>query len=165
MAGARAAAPAIARGAAALGSKAKTAWDAMRGAGAATKYVPQSDVAKAAVKSALGTGAATMAAQYAIDKLGGSSEPAVAPAKDQTDAETARLARQNAAAAPKPQQSAQPAKPSASPAAAPALSTEEEGEMGVLAQELLKYKGKVPEVDALLQQYEKMRPGAAAAQP
>ena len=50
-------------------------------------------------------------------------------------------------------------------AAASALTTDEEGEMGVLAQELGAHMGRVPELDALLLQYEKLRPGAANAAP
>ena len=57
--------------------------------------------------------------------------------------------------------------PAADPATAPAtsLTTDEEGEMGVLAQELGAHMGRVPELDALLLQYEKLRPGAADAAP
>jgi len=60
-----------------------------------------------------------------------------------------------------------PVTPGADPAAAPAtsLTTDEEGEMGVLAQELGAHMGRVPDLDALLLQYEKLRPGAANAAP
>jgi peptidoglycan hydrolase-like protein with peptidoglycan-binding domain len=60
------------------------------------------------------------------------------------------------------------AAPAADPAAAPAassLTTDEEGEMGVLAQELGSQMGRLPELDALLLQYEKLRPGAINAAP
>lgn len=83
---------------------------------------------------------------------------------DQSDAETARLARQNAAAAPKPAAPKPPAGSSANPPAA-ALSPEEEGEMGVLAQEFGSHMGRLPELDALLLRYEKLRPKAADAAP
>jgi peptidoglycan hydrolase-like protein with peptidoglycan-binding domain len=57
--------------------------------------------------------------------------------------------------------------PAAAPAApaAPAFSTDEEGEMGVLAQELSAFMGANPELDAALLQYEKLRPSAASAAP
>ena len=74
----------------------------------------------------------------------------------------------------KPAEPAKPAAPAKKPAtgagakpaaAASALTTDEEGEMGVLAQELGAHMGRVPELDALLLQYEKLRPGAANAAP
>ena len=64
-----------------------------------------------------------------------------------------------------------PVKPAVTPTADPAtasatsLTTDEEGEMGVLAQELGAHMGRVPDLDALLLQYEKLRPGAANAAP
>ncbi len=61
--------------------------------------------------------------------------------------------------------STKPAKPANAPAATGGLTTDEEGEMGVLAQELGAHMGRVPELDALLLQYEKLRPGAAEAKP
>jgi hypothetical protein len=71
-----------------------------------------------------------------------------------------------------PAASGGPAAPAAAPAAdtaaAPAassLTTDEEGEMGVLAQELGPQMGRLPELDALLLQYEKLRPGAINAAP
>jgi hypothetical protein len=60
-------------------------------------------------------------------------------------------------------------KPAATkPAAAPAATTltpQEEGEMGVLAQEFDKMMGQDPALDALILQYQKIRPGAASAAP
>lgn len=76
------------------------------------------------------------------------------------------------AAAPQAQASGSPAKPAAGAAkpaagAAPAaaLTTAEEGEMGVLAQEFDKMMGQDPELDKLILQYQKLRPGAADAAP
>jgi peptidoglycan hydrolase-like protein with peptidoglycan-binding domain len=81
------------------------------------------------------------------------------------------------AAAPQAQASGSPAKPAAGgaakpaaggaakPAAASALTTAEEGEMGVLAQEFDKMMGQDPALDALILQYQKLRPGAADAAP
>lgn len=62
-------------------------------------------------------------------------------------------------------------KPSAGSSANPpadadgALTPDEEGEMGVLAQEFDKLMGQDPELDKLLLQYEKLRPSAITAQP
>jgi peptidoglycan hydrolase-like protein with peptidoglycan-binding domain len=80
------------------------------------------------------------------------------------------------AAAPQAQASGSPANPAAggaakpaaggaAPAAASALTTDEEGEMGVLAQEFDKMMGQDPALDALILQYQKLRPGAADAAP
>jgi peptidoglycan hydrolase-like protein with peptidoglycan-binding domain len=72
------------------------------------------------------------------------------------------------ATAPKAQASGSPAKPAAGGAAKPAaaaLTTAEEGEMGVLAQEFDKMMGQDPELDTLILQYQKLRPGAADAAP
>jgi len=74
------------------------------------------------------------------------------------------------AAAPQAQASGSPAKPAAGGAAKPAataaaLTTAEEGEMGVLAQEFDKMMGQDPALDALILQYQKLRPGAASAAP
>ena len=81
------------------------------------------------------------------------------------------------AAAPQAQASGSPAKPAAGGAAKPAaggtapaaaasaLTTAEEGEMGVLAQEFDKMMGQDPALDALILQYQKLRPGAADAAP
>jgi hypothetical protein len=65
---------------------------------------------------------------------------------------------------------AAPAAPAAAAQTAPtapasSLTTDEEGEMGVLAQEFDSMMGQDPELDKLILQYQKLRPGAADAGP
>jgi peptidoglycan hydrolase-like protein with peptidoglycan-binding domain len=112
------------------------------------------------VNKAASTGAKTGAA------LG--SKPAMAAAGVAAGAAGMSAMQGGKPAAPKAQASGSPAKPAAGGAAKPAaaaLTTAEEGEMGVLAQEFDKMMGQDPELDALILQYQKLRPGAADAAP
>lgn len=126
--------------------------------------------AAGAAVTAAGAGAGYMAGKDGQSTSGSSANPSAVP--NQSDAETARLARQNAAAGqPTSGSSANPpaatgsASGSSANPPASALSTDEEGEMGVLAQELGQHMGRLPELDALLLRYEKLRPKAADAAP
>jgi hypothetical protein len=145
MAGARAVAPAVARSAASLAGKAKNAWNAMKGGGA-EKFVSAADAAKTAAKTGAAAGAIGAGAGYLAGK----------PGSDATAQASGSPAKPAAGAA---------AKPAAKPAAAAALTTAEEGEMGVLAQEFDKMMGQDPALDALILQYQKLRPSAASAAP
>ena len=187
VAGARAAAPTIARGAASLAGKARNAYqNFQRGragerarttagtftqAGGATRAGQAVTAAGQAVRNNPGTvGAiAGSAATAAALKAGDNAQVAnKQTAPNQSDAETARLARQNAAAAAAPKPAANVAnKPAAAAPVAPAstLTTDEEGELGVLAQTFDSMMGQDPELDKLLLQYQKLRPGAIDAGP
>jgi hypothetical protein len=68
---------------------------------------------------------------------------------------------------PKPAAPAAPAQTAQTAPTAPAssLTTDEEGEMGVLAQTFDSMMGQDPELDKLLLQYQKLRPGAIDAGP
>jgi peptidoglycan hydrolase-like protein with peptidoglycan-binding domain len=96
------------------------------------------------------------------------SKPAMAAAGVAAGAAGMSAMQGGKPAAPKAQASGSPAKPAAGGAAKPAaaaLTTAEEGEMGVLAQEFDKMMGQDPELDTLILQYQKLRPGAADAAP
>lgn len=197
-AGARAAAPAVAKGAASLAGKAKNAFQNFkRGAagqsartpagtytqaGGATKAGQMATTAGQAIKNnpvtALSTAATAGAAGQAA--LGGGSAAATKPtaaaaapaAKPASDPAVLALQKQLIANGAKikadgimgPATTAAQKQFGTAPAAA-ALSTTEEGEMGTLAQELSAMMGQDPNLDALILQYQKLRPGAASAAP
>jgi hypothetical protein len=178
IAGARAAAPIVARGAAAAknafqnfragmaGQPARTPVGTFTKAGGATKAGQAVTAAGQAVKNNAGTIAATgasSAAGYMAGKAGENpqvankaSAPAYNAAKDSQAANVSvpRVANKATAA------TATPMAPTATK-----LTSQEEGEMGVLAQELSALKGKNKELDDLIAQYQKLRPGAENAAP
>ena len=115
---------------------------------------------KAGEKAALSTGAAVARNPGKVAAAGTAAGAA---------AGAAGMAAMGGAAATKPATGAS-AKPAAGAATKPAtaassLTTDEEGEMGVLAQEFDKMMGQDPALDALMLQYQKLRPGAASAAP
>ena len=164
MAGARAAAPMVARGATAAknafqnfragmaGQRARTPAGTFTQAGGATKAGQAVTAAGQAVKNnagaiaATGAAGAAGAAGYMAGKAGTKPQVANKPAATATNKPAAAVA----------------------PAAAPAATTltpQEEGEMGVLAQEFDALMGQDTDLDKLILQYQKLRPGAADAAP
>jgi peptidoglycan hydrolase-like protein with peptidoglycan-binding domain len=162
---------------------AKGAWAGIKGAGGAiaNKAKEIGSAFKAGVADPAGAKALAPAATKAGEKAALSTGAAVArnPGKVAAAgtaagaaAGAAGMAAMGGAAATKPATgaSAKPAtgaatKPATGTPAASSLTTDEEGEMGVLAQELGSQMGRLPELDALLLQYEKLRPGAINAAP
>jgi hypothetical protein len=151
-----AAASNVASGAANLGKagdKGMAAAQAVKNAGQTVKTAATSNTAKNIAK--VGGGAAAGAGTVAALSGGAATKPADAP--NQSDAETARLARQNAGAAPKPTAGAG-TKPAAAPAAAPAgPSPADLQELGTLAQELEPFMGQLPDLDNALLAWEKVK--------
>jgi hypothetical protein len=159
MAGARAAAPAIARGATALAGKAKNAFQNFR-QGIAQPNAFRTAGGSSAIKA--GTpGSGAFKAGQAVGRNPGTaaSIAATAGAAGMTGSKPQVANKPAASAANKPAASA--------PAAAPAstLTPQEEGEMGVLAQEFDALMGQDTDLDKLILQYQKLRPGAADAAP
>jgi LysM repeat protein len=156
---------------------AKGAWAGIKGAGGAVanKAKEIGSAFKAGVADPAGAKALAPAATKAGEKAALKTGAAVArnPGKvaaGSAAAGAAGMAALAGGAANKPADPTGNKPPAASgaPAAAPAassLTTDEEGEMGVLAQELGSQMGRLPELDALLLQYEKLRPGAINAAP
>lgn len=165
-AGARAAAPAIARGATSLAGKAKNVYQNFK-RGAAQPDAFRTAAGSSAIKA--GTpGAGAFKAGQTVARNPGTAVGAAGAA----GAAGMAAVQGGSAPAPQAQASGSPAKPAAGAAkpaagAAPAaaLTTAEEGEMGVLAQEFDKMMGQDPELDKLILQYQKLRPSAASAAP
>jgi hypothetical protein len=159
---------------------AKGAWAGIKGAGGAiaNKAKEIGSAFKAGVADPAGAKALAPAATKAGEKAALSTGAAVArnPGKVAAAgtaagaaAGAAGMAAMGGTAATKPAAGAS-AKPAAGAATKPAtaassLTPEEEGEMGVLAQEFDKMMGQDPALDALILQYQKLRPGAASAAP
>ena len=155
---------------------AKGAWAGIKGAGGAiaNKAKEIGSAFKAGVADPAGAKALAPAATKAGEKAALSTGAAVArnPGKVAAAgaaAGAAGMAAMGGAAATKPATGAS-AKPTAGAATKPAtaassLTPEEEGEMGVLAQEFDKMIGQDPALDALILQYQKLRPSAASAAP
>ena len=161
-AGARAAAPAVARGATALAGKAKNAFQNFK-AGMAGQRARTPTGTFTQAGGATKAGQAVTAAGQAVKNNAGKAAAAGAAASGAAG----YMAGKAGGAATKPAAGAA-TKPAAAPAAAPAATTltpQEEGEMGVLAQEFDSLMGQDTDVDKLILQYQKLRPGAASAAP
>jgi hypothetical protein len=162
-AGARAAAPHIARGAASLAGKAKNAFQNFKRGMSGQQARTQSGTFTQA-GSATKAGQAATAAGQAIK-----NNPVTALSTAGTAGYMAGQAGQKPAAQPaaQPPVAGKPATtPQKAPQAKPAatLTAAEEGELGTLAQELDSFMGQDPELDNLILQYQKLRPGAVDAQ-
>jgi peptidoglycan hydrolase-like protein with peptidoglycan-binding domain len=148
------------------------AWNALKGAGAAAANAGKNfmrGTAGQAARTPAGTftkaGGATKAGQVAGKATQAvKANPAKAAAVGGAAAGAAGMAALGGGAATKPA-ATKPAATKPAAATATTLTPQEEGEMGVLAQEFDKMMGQDPALDALILQYQKIRPGAASAAP